>query len=408
MRPRRLRPAGANRRDDRCRRRAVHPLRSAVALQRLRRALQPHAKLRTRRPALHQRPLRVAAADPSPGRPRVRRRRRGLSDKVLYFPHIRVPDNAWFTRALLYWDEVGTIVPNVPPDELKAFMGEHTMRLMNAGLVSPLKANRALLVPRFDDAFIELLEADPDIGRTTTGPRKTFSLHTTKPGHLISAYLRERGLVYERPGSPWLEVDERIADLLMTFLACTLGAVDGIGMTPITDRAESLAVLTGSTPAAPAATVNRLELTVLEALLPAPADGVSAHELARFKDQHGDELRLFRREIETFATDATLLEPSLRERRAELFRDKLTDQVADIGDRMKRRWPRIVFGTLCGVAAAAIPVAGAAAGGAALAAAGGLPGLAAAVYSAFDGGKSDWRGNSVAYAALAQERFGGR
>jgi hypothetical protein len=32
---------------------------------------------------------------------------RFVFDKVLYFPHIRVPDNEWFTPALLYWDEVG-------------------------------------------------------------------------------------------------------------------------------------------------------------------------------------------------------------------------------------------------------------------------------------------------------------
>src|SRR3954447_8915476 len=185
-----------------------------------------------------------------------------VADKVLYFPHIRVPDNAWFTRALLYWDEVGTIVPNVRGDELKAFMGEHTMQLMDAGLVSFVKVGWAMNVPRFDDAFIELLEAHSDIERTITGPRKTFPLHTTKPGHFIYSYLKQRDLLYERPGSPWLEVDEHTADLLMTYLACTLGAVDDVDMTPITDRAESLAVLTaGSAPSAPAANVNRLEMT---------------------------------------------------------------------------------------------------------------------------------------------------
>jgi hypothetical protein len=73
---------------------------------------------------------------------------------------------------------------------------------------------------------------------------------------------------------------------------------------------------------------------------------------------------------------------------------------------MRHRWPRIVFGTLCGVLAAAVPVGTAAAGGARLASAAGVPGLAAAVYSAFDGGKSDWRDNSVADAALAQTKLG--
>lgn len=35
-----------------------------------------------------------------------------MARKVLYFPYISVPESAWFTRVLLYWDEVGSIVPS--------------------------------------------------------------------------------------------------------------------------------------------------------------------------------------------------------------------------------------------------------------------------------------------------------
>lgn len=34
-----------------------------------------------------------------------------MSNKILYFPYINVPDTAWFSRMLLYWDEVGAIIP---------------------------------------------------------------------------------------------------------------------------------------------------------------------------------------------------------------------------------------------------------------------------------------------------------
>jgi hypothetical protein len=329
-------------------------------------------------------------------------------DKVLYFPHIRVPDNEWFTRALLYWDEVGTIVPHAPPDEVREILGEHTLRLMDAGLVSPIKAGEARDVPRFDEAFIELIEADPTIPTSTAPgtPRKSFQLHATKVGSELVKYLEARGLMMPT-GSSWYTVEERTADLLMTYLACTIGACEYIHMTPITDRAESLAVLTGdsSAPRAPGTAVSRLEMTVLEGLLPAPAGGVSPKELAKFKEKHGELLRRFRREIETFAVDATTLEPELRQRRAELFRDDLADQLEEVSARMTPRWPRIIFGTLCGVVAAAVPVAGAVAGGAALAVAGAAPGLASAVYAAFGDSKQDWQGSSVAYAALAQNRF---
>ena len=340
---------------------------------------------------------------------RSREEYRSLADKVLYFPHIRVPNNDWFTRALLYWDAVGTIVPHAPPDEVRQILGEHTCGLIDAGLVEPIRARDAIAVPRFDEAFIEMMEADPQVPRSgqSAAPRKTFQLHMTKPGGELTEYLRRRGLLERRPGSAWLDVEEHTADMLMAYLACTIGATHLVQMTPITDRAESLAVLTGESAASnpPGVAVSTVEMTVLEGLLPAPAGGASPTELARFKEEHGDMLRRFRREIESFAIDATALAPDLRQRRAELFRDELQEQVSEIGGRMKRRWPRIIFGTLCGVLAAATPVAGAVAGGATVAAASGVPGLASAIYAAFGGEKKDWHGNSVAYAALAQEQF---
>ncbi len=37
------------------------------------------------------------------------------TNNVLYFPYISVPSSVWFTRMLLYWDKVGSIVPRDYP-----------------------------------------------------------------------------------------------------------------------------------------------------------------------------------------------------------------------------------------------------------------------------------------------------
>jgi hypothetical protein len=55
-----------------------------------------------------------------------------MADKVLYFPYIRVPDSEWFTQVLLYWDEVGSIVPYeyvYSPEKL----GPHMRELVQLG-----------------------------------------------------------------------------------------------------------------------------------------------------------------------------------------------------------------------------------------------------------------------------------
>src|SRR4051794_1325037 len=53
---------------------------------------------------------------------------------ALYFPLISPPASAWLTRALLYWDQVGTIVPQswVESPEL---LGAHTLELVQRGLL---------------------------------------------------------------------------------------------------------------------------------------------------------------------------------------------------------------------------------------------------------------------------------
>ncbi|MEW6182617.1 MAG: hypothetical protein AB1500_05485 [Bacillota bacterium] len=73
----------------------------------------------------------------------------------------------------------------------------------------------------------------------------------------------------------------------------------------------------------------------------------------------------------------------------------------------ERKWPRIVFGTLCGLLAAAMPGARAVAAGDAVSALTALPGLVTAVYSAFKGApnQKDVLHSPLAFAALAQERL---
>jgi len=38
-------------------------------------------------------------------------------ETALYFPYIRIPENAWFSQILLYWDRAATIVPREIQDD---------------------------------------------------------------------------------------------------------------------------------------------------------------------------------------------------------------------------------------------------------------------------------------------------
>jgi hypothetical protein len=85
----------------------------------------------------------------------------------------------------------------------------------------------------------------------------------------------------------------------------------------------------------------------------------------------------------------------------------LQDQLAEIQGHMRPRWTKLVFGTLCSVIGAAIPVGAAAATGALPVAAAGLPGLMNAVYTAQVAVRSsgELRKRPLAYAALARQHL---
>jgi hypothetical protein len=107
---------------------------------------------------------------------------------------------------------------------------------------------------------------------------------------------------------------------------------------------------------------------------------------------------------------ARLEEADAREEQAAISARILAKERDDLVRLMeKRRWPGIVFGTVAGVGAVAAGIAGPIVLGGGLAAAGfAAPGLIPAVYHALKDvrTKPEFGQRPIAYAALAQRRFG--
>jgi hypothetical protein len=340
-----------------------------------------------------------------------------LAASVLYFPYISVPDEAWFTRVLLYWDRIGSIVPEQyanEPSRFTPFMRE----LVEAELVAPIEPDRhvgELLGPV--EAFFRFVERDREIAARRRrwhdrpaprgeAPAGTMShLHRGKLGHMVADELEARGLA-RRTDREWYAVESRTAAAYMCFLAGALGRLPEVGMDPITDGIDALSPL-ASNGGSGLDALRRLRAPVLEELLPAPEGRVDVTELARFKEAHADELRRFRRAVEGALIDvAAIADPDLQAAKAELVRRELADGVEELRARMsERRWPRIVFGTICGVLAATVPGAQALAGGSVVAAGLAVPSAASGLYALLAGGRREPAG-PLAYAALAQERLG--
>lgn len=350
-----------------------------------------------------------------------------MSDRVLYFPYINVPDNAWFTRTVLYWDQVGAIVPSEYFYDSKPVRLEpHMRKFVEAGLVQPIAPDKYIdLVPNFADAFLAMIEryyvgfhfgnfSKSESMFRTYVQEKGSSIHIDKFGyHLASELCRLR--LAEPANWPWYKVERNTANLFMAYLASVLGKVPKLNMDPITDQLSYLDVFTAypdhgqfisSKKDAVASEFRRI---LLRDLLPAPARGVSAEEISEFKDKYSSQLHRFRRRIELFLLDTEIIEDTyVRDERIQHFRSELEDEIQDIQERMhERRWPRVIFGSFSGLVAAAIPGVQGLLTGDPVLAAGAAPGLITAIYAAFSGSPQQHEvlRSPLAYAAVARDRF---
>jgi len=270
---------------------------------------------------------------------------------ALYFPHIQVPASPWFTRSLLYWDQVGTIVPQgyrAQPEEL----GEHTLELVRRGLVRQVFPQEAgsEFSRQFQRWLDGLSHSELKRRRARLKAGEITGVHIDKWMHYmggVEQVMRE-GLVRDHLWGDWLEVESRTANEFMA--ALTLGLChpegglsrgSGCAWIPATDDPAAFRVLlSGLEKAEPASPVERdvqlrlrgelqaceVRTSLLEQALPAPAEPVSAERIEQFRRKHDDRLPRCRRHIEALI-DRTLALDEIRRLRA---LERVAEEVAEL------------------------------------------------------------------------------
>jgi len=338
-----------------------------------------------------------------------------MGDNVLYFPYIKVPKSPWFTQVLLYWDEIGSIVPS--QYQRQHFrMGRYMQELVEAGLVKevvPVEYDST--IPGFRSAFLKLIDENSFIERQRGVALKqhhTFRIHVEKMiGDGLPQDLVDRGLA-RRVEDPWWEMEITTANLFMGYLASVLGKLDNLSMDPITDQTSALSVFS-KTPQrllSRRSLVEQLRMSVLTDILPSPEYTLPVKELLNFKQSSSNLLPSFRRYIEAFLLDLSVItDVEQKEERIKIFKEQTSEQIDEIVARMnEKRWPKIMCGGVCSIVAAAIPGVGAITTGEPSLAMLALPGLVSAIYSAFQGMPNQQRNilrEPLAYAAFARKRF---
>ena len=137
-------------------------------------------------------------------------------DAAVYFPYINTPENGWFFRILLYWDEVKSIIPQGA--EARLHLDDFTQGLLSAELITSLDP-AGHVNDAFCDAFLDCVGADGQIHEAkqldTFNAADGFDVHVSKLGHRLVEELAERHLADPAAPYGWVAVERRTARLFM-------------------------------------------------------------------------------------------------------------------------------------------------------------------------------------------------
>ena len=274
---------------------------------------------------------------------------------ALYYPYIKVPDEPWFTRVLLYWDRTGAIVPE-PLRSERGELGDFGTELLAADLLHLLSPEQ--FSPErnaFGEAFLECLESDlnyVDSRRRAFADGSYQRLHVAKADRQLLTGLNEVGVARSGRG-PWWIVEDGIATEYMAGLAAILCQVQPGETDPVTNRTEQLTPF-GARAAVPQSLrggqfdidlpedlqIGQVEIDLLEVVLPSPSQKVTVSGLVSFKERHGELLGRLRAHVERKAIEiAEENDPEIRRRKRAIVSEELAADLAELDTRMReRRW----------------------------------------------------------------------
>ena len=274
-------------------------------------------------------------------------------NKILYFPYISIPNTEWLSRAILYWDEVASIVPMdyIGNPEL---LDENMRKLVEYELVKQvIPTNYVYNIRNFVEDFEKIIDRHVRYIRNNRNNRfhreiKYVKIHVEKMGD-IERKLSEYGLCI-KDSYPWFWVEEGIAYKFMNYLAKRISQVEGY--TPCTDKLKDLEKLQLSHSFSAR---NKYRKIILDEILPAPVGEVNPIEIKRFKEKHNDQLRKFRGGIEQFIISLYGLPKEVINERIYRFKKESLEEINELSNKMnENNLGDINLSNMCSVLASGI------------------------------------------------------
>lgn len=289
---------------------------------------------------------------------------------AVYHPFIDIEDSTWLRNALLFWEDIRTIVPSSIE---KPYRCRDTQLLSAEGILSPIAPDRhPEALSRIQELILKLADSDHArdelglrLGRAVT-PENPWLMHAGKVGDRLRRELGGRLHRDKLPGKlrkllrrlpedeGFLGVDPRFASAYMSVLATELARESG--GSPVTNVETSFgtslrASVAQAAAEGPDAPADGLLVSIaMEHLVIDPT--VPVDQLLRFKRGHAAELEQLAAEFDTLAVAIQKAEPA-RELRLEaerVYRKQVRPALERLQTRLERNFIGCAFG---GIALAA-------------------------------------------------------
>ena len=277
-----------------------------------------------------------------------------MNNKLLYFPYINIPDKPWSMRSVLYWDDVGAIVPSIyreKPNHLERNM----LELVKANLVTQVfPGSFVRSIPNFDESFLKILNKknfDLEKRRKNYKKEKVSKIHVEKLGNTLVKELVGLGIANKSPHEwGWYYVESKTARLFMMYLATLISKAGGY--TPATDNPKNIDFTIEQKGFFKKDQKARGEL--LKDLMPYfgnPDFG----RLRKFKDKNHDQLKDFRNLIEATIIEVNNVKKDKRKKYLKLKVDEINYYREIIYAKLNEsKIGKIIFGSIFGLTQAVL------------------------------------------------------
>lgn len=236
-----------------------------------------------------------------------------MAQTILYYPKINIQDGAWLRNAILYWDEVSSIVPYENYEDLSPEL----LYLESLGVYSAVYPQNLFFSPFADDfckSIVKRITAYEHSNTKNSCGKGRVRIHKNKiyapalhelihygklPPDLLSLF-KEKRYINDYNAGGWMEIDSRIAQIYMRTLAeysIKCSDKDVVLGTNTVTHCREIYNSAYNRPQTQCCKIN------IEKCLPQPAMDVGYEDILDFKARRKDELSAFREKIRELETN---------------------------------------------------------------------------------------------------------